>query len=906
MAEKIVSPGVFTNERDLSFLPAGIAAIGAAIVGPTPKGPAFVPTVCESFEDFRIQFGDLSEDTYVPYTVKSYLNSASTVTVIRVLQEGGYACGTINIHVTPPFTGSATYRIDAPPIGSDTGSLGANIPNTSATSMSLYTKLSVPTGSGDTIDSYTLANMTFYSASVLLTPTGSVFTSASRYVALFKSESITIPSSSNGTTYTALFTSYSVNTSNTITVGTIAPTTAVGFSNGVDYLKSSLPPSTSLNSTFAITLSGSNVPSQSFSGSLVATSNNNLANILGTKPTGNKYGHLYTWFQNAISGVPSNSFVTFTSRSFSGTGIGINLSGSTNGAYSEASTPWITSQTITGQATPDLFKIHTTADGTDTNKSIKVSIINTILPGQDPATDYGTFSILVRDFADTDQRPNVLESFTGLNLDPDSPNYICRRIGDKYSVIDSSNNIVVYGNYDNVSKYIYIEVDPAVASKAMTPTLRPFGFEPYVRPISSSFATPVVSYITQNTVINGAYNKKAYYGFDVTNDDNLNYLNPIPAGAIIDTATFNLSSCLVHPNASAADARSSFAGGSTIGNGSTFRGLDVATFLKFTVCFQGGFDGMDPAIQKNVGSAITAGNLFGMNCSSATAPGAAAYIKALNVINNADEYDINMIVTPGATIADHSSIINKAIEVAEDRGDTFVIADPVIQGRNAAAAIQAVSDSGIDSNYVATYWPWVKIVDTNRNKPVWVPPSVVVPRVVAYNDSVAYEWFAPAGLNRGGVSEAVDIELKLNQATRNDLYENKINAIATFPNQGVCIWGQKTMQAKPSALDRINVRRLLITLKKYIASSSRYLVFENNTTATRQRFLNIVTPYLETVKARQGLYAFRVVMDESNNTPDVIDRNIMYGQIYLQPAKAAEFIVLDFNILPTGASFENA
>ena len=315
---------------------------------------------------------------------------------------------------------------------------------------------------------------------------------------------------------------------------------------------------------------------------------------------------------------------------------------------------------------------------------------------------------------------------------------------------------------------------------------------------------------------------------------------------------------------------------------------------------------MDPAIAKKVGSAITPTNLFGMDCSTATAAGGAAYIKALNTIANADEYDINLIVTPGATIKDHSAIINKSIEVAEDRGDAFVLADPITQGGSVAAAVAAVVDSGIDSNYVGTYWPWVKIIDTDKNKPVWVPPSVVVPRVMAYNDSVAYEWFAPAGLNRGGVSEAVDVELRLNGAQRNDLYENKVNAIATFPSQGVCIWGQKTLQAKPSALDRINVRRLLITLKKFIASSSRYLVFENNTTATRQRFLNIVTPYLETVKSRQGLYAFRVIMDETNNTPDVIDRNIMYGQIYLQPAKAAEFIVLDFNILPTGATFDNA
>ena len=416
---------------------------------------------------------------------------------------------------------------------------------------------------------------------------------------------------------------------------------------------------------------------------------------------------------------------------------------------------------------------------------------------------------------------------------------------------------------------------------------------------------PTASFVIQLTQINNAYNKKAYYGWNYTVADNANYLKPLAAGTTTNGNAYNLDESFIHPSASLINPNSVLAAGRSI-SGSTFSGLDVSNFLKFSAPLQGGFDGMDPAIVKNVGSSITPTNLFGMNCSTATALGSVGYIKALNVISNSDEYDINMIVTPGATIADHSSIINKAIEVAEDRGDCFVIADPVIQGRSADAAVAAVSDSGIDSNYVGTYWPWVKILDTDKNKPVWVPPSVVVPKVIAYNDTVAYEWFAPAGLNRGGITEAIDIELKLSQATRNDLYENKINAIATFPNQGVCIWGQKTLQAKPSALDRINVRRLMITLKKYIASASRYLVFENNTTSTRQRFLNIVNPYLETVKARQGLYAFRVVMDETNNTPDIIDRNIMYGQIYLQPAKAAEFIILDFNILPTGATFTNA
>jgi phage tail sheath protein FI len=896
MAEKIVSPGVFTNEKDLSFLPAGIAAIGAAIIGPTIKGPAFVPTVVTDFNDFIAKFGGLSEETYVPYAVKNYLKSASTVTVVRVLQEGGYSTGVVNILLALPVTSSATsYALSvATPV--DTGSSAANLVGTS---LANYTKLAVTTASIDLFDTTTLQALTFYSASTLLTVTGSVFTSASKYVALFKSESITLPSSST-TTYNATFTSYPLQTTTTKVVGTIAPTTTIGYSTNVDYLKSTLPTAAYYTTVFPMTLSGSSVTAQSFSASLLSTSNNNIKTILGTSVGGSKYGYLYNWFPNtATSGV-----VTFESASSS---TGLNLSGS-NGYYSEATTPWITSQLITGQATPNLFKVHTIAEGTNTNEAIKVSIINTQLPGQNPASDYGTFTLLIRDYADTDQRPVVLETYSGLNLDPDSANYISRRIGDKYNVIDSNNNIVTYGNYNNVSKYIWIEVDSAVAQKAISANLKPFGVTGYVNPVSSSYSTPSVSYVTQNTVINGNYNKKAYYGFDFTSTDNLNYLSPIPGGAATDTTVFNLSTCYIHPSASKADTNSTFIGGQIINDGSTaiFKGIDVSTFLKFTVGLQGGFDGMDPAILKKVGSAIEGSNLFGMNCATATSAGSAAYIKALNVLGNADSYDINLIVTPGATIANHTSIINKAIEIAEDRGDCFVIADPVIQGASAATAISAVATSGIDSSYVGTYWPWVKITDTDKNKPVWVPPSVVVPRIMAYNDSVAYEWFAPAGLNRGGITEAVDIELKLSQADRNDLYENRINAIATFPNQGVCIWGQKTLQVKPSALDRINVRRLMITLKKYIASASRYLVFENNTTATRQRFLNIVNPYLETVKARQGLYAFKVVMDETNNTPDVIDRNVMYGQIYLQPAKAAEFIVLDFNILPTGASFENA
>jgi len=208
-----------------------------------------------------------------------------------------------------------------------------------------------------------------------------------------------------------------------------------------------------------------------------------------------------------------------------------------------------------------------------------------------------------------------------------------------------------------------------------------------------------------------------------------------------------------------------------------------------------------------------------------------------------------------------------------------------------------------DSNYAAMYWPWVKIADPDLNKNVWVPASVVIPGVYAFNDRVAAPWFAPAGLNRGGIDVAVQAERKLTQSNRDDLYDANVNPLASFPNTGIVVYGQKTLQKKSSALDRVNVRRLMIAAKKYIASASKFLVFEQNTAVTRNRFLNIVNPYFEDVQQRQGLYAFKVVMDDSNNTPDVIDRNQMVGQIFLQPTKTAEFIVIDFNILPTGAAF---
>jgi phage tail sheath protein FI len=282
---------------------------------------------------------------------------------------------------------------------------------------------------------------------------------------------------------------------------------------------------------------------------------------------------------------------------------------------------------------------------------------------------------------------------------------------------------------------------------------------------------------------------------------------------------------------------------------------------------------------------------------------AADYAAALTLLSNKDDYSFNLLLVPGATLGTSalSSISDDVIAVCEGRGDSMAIIDTTAYGANVAAAVTASAANG--SSYGAAYYPWVQLFSSNLGKAVWCPPSVVMGGVFAFNDQVGAEWFAPAGLNRGGIGSVLRAERRLSQEDRDNLYDTNVNPLASFPGEGVVAFGQKTLQKKSTSLDRINVRRLLITLKGFLGQVGRSLVFEQNTAATRNRFMSIANPYLESVVQRQGLYAYKVVMDDSNNTPDVIDRNQLVGQIFLQPSKTAEFIVLDFTVLPTGATF---
>jgi len=290
---------------------------------------------------------------------------------------------------------------------------------------------------------------------------------------------------------------------------------------------------------------------------------------------------------------------------------------------------------------------------------------------------------------------------------------------------------------------------------------------------------------------------------------------------------------------------------------------------------------------------ITAANVQGI------AP--AGYTQTIALLNNKDDYQFNVISAPGLNGVDHGTQVNSLVALAQNRTDCLAVIDLI--GYNSSVNQVTTQASSYDTSYAAAYWPWLQTIDAVTGQTVWAPASTYIPAVYAFTDASADPWFAPAGLVRGALGSVVRAERKLTSGNRDTLYEANVNPIATFPGSGVVVFGQKTLQKRASALDRVNVRRLLIALKSYIVQVSDGLVFEQNTNSTRNNFLAQVNPYLESVQQRQGLYAFKVVMDASNNTPDVIDRNELVGQIYLQPTKTAEFVILDFNVLPTGATF---
>ena len=465
------------------------------------------------------------------------------------------------------------------------------------------------------------------------------------------------------------------------------------------------------------------------------------------------------------------------------------------------------------------FQLETLSVGNVMNNSGSVSTSGSLVQGSSDNIRWeianinsgsGQFNLLIRRGDDNTSSKTILESWSGLSLDPNSPNYIEQVIGNQRLNLDTDSDgnkfIQTTGSFVNNSRYVRVK----------------------------SVDLPTYDYLDNE----GNFKSQFTASLPSRGSGSL-------AGAF-ENATGNVY------------------GG----------GANANTRLKM-------FEDIDVS------------SIQGLEASN--------YADALALLNNEDEYDYEILVLPGVTIQNGSSAVASAISTVTNRGDAIAVVDT----RNYGSTLnQTITSAGTqDSSYAATYWPWVQVLSNETGKLVWAPASTVIPGVYATNDRIGAEWFAPAGFNRGGVGGVIQAERKLSPADRDKLYLGKVNPIATFPGQGPVIFGQKTLQTAATSLDRVNVRRLLIELKRTIGNVAEGLLFEQNTAATRNRFLNQVNPYLESIQQRQGLYAYRVVMDDTNNTANVIDRNQMVGQVFIQPTRTAEYIILDFNVTPTGVSF---
>jgi hypothetical protein len=589
--------------------------------------------------------------------------------------------------------------------------------------------------------------------------------------------------------------------------------------------------------------------------------------------------------------------------------------------YQPAQTPYVVSE-LRGNKVLRLFRFITISDGNAANEQFKISIVN-IKP------DAREFDVLVRGFYDTDARPTILESFSRCTMDPTSANFIGRRIG------------TLDGLYTSKSSYVLVELD----EESDTTEAFPAGFVGYpIRDYQTNGKSDVINPImTFKTVYGEFENKRKYYlGLSETqgiDSDFFDYKGKYKSGDAwtgltsgfhmdIDASgvTIDDVNYLINPNNPTGGTYSPIfefqTGNAPFRTDNGLVGTDYEKIFarKFTFAPYGGYDGWDiyrtrrsntddflvsqkDGINGRISEAFKYRTLN--NGDTGINSDYYAYLEAIKTFENPEAVNINVFATPGIDTFDNTNLVEAAIEmIEEERADSLYIVTTPDYGNGAELSAQEavdIMDGNYDSNYTCTYWPWIQINDTENNVLIYVPPTRDVVRNIALTDNIAFPWFAAAGIQRGDV-DAIKARKKLTLAERDNLYENRINPIATFTSDGIKIWGNKTLQVKESALNRINVRRLLLQARKLISAVSIRLLFEQNDSVVRNQFLGLVNPILDNIRSERGLTDFRVVL---SNSPEDIDRNQLTGQIFLKPTRALEFIQLEFVIMNTGASFSN-
>ena len=822
MAEVFVSPGVYTQEIDDTFSPPpGAAAIGAALVGYTKKGPAFLPTTVNSFGQFRDRFGGLNPEFYMPYAANSYLRNSSTLNVTRVLGRGSVAAGTIGFLSFPKLTG-----------------------------------LSMSAVSGGCTVVGTIRKRTSGDGDILLSGTPSNFSL-----------------SSNGTIVTGL--------------------------------------------------------------SMNEASGSYIKKVLGTDPqtshTGEKltdvyvdavFDYGYSNVNGTVSGAAGTSSGVAAGTPFSSISANGDAFDDVTGGFAAAQSPWFVSQNAQG-AVQNLFRFFTRSHGQIENNSIKFQISNV----ETSVSSFPQFTLSIRNANDDDNRPEILESYANLNLNPNDPNYIGRAIGDRrvsYDLTQDPPELLFDGDFPNKSKLVRVEVN----TNGYPDDSRPAGFRG-VGSILAQCGGPAEGDATAReadgltgvvAVLPTVTNQNRDGVIDKIKVMGINFASPGVGDRLKKTVTSASGSTTADPGmlflsttgelgvtgdnveddtpvtpADFAIVNMVSSNSGNFVNSTTQRcqGLEDNEALKFVAPVFGGWDGYDP--RSNMLTVQDTGTVSG------------DFDVARKTLANPEEVEFNLLAVPGITSSGAGTPINNFLNMVENRADSFLLIDLATSTSTGSGLAMSVSNAQdqagkFDSSYGATYWPWIRINDSENNRLVWVPPSVEVMGAYAFNDRVGQPWFAPAGFNRGGLERVLEVRRRLTQTQRDNLYNNTpgVNPIATFPGQGIVIFGQKTLQKKLSVLDRVNVRRMMLTVRKTISRMSRNFVFEANNAQTRSNLLQMVNSYLGSVQAANGINEFRASIQEG---ADLVDRNVIKGKIFLKPTTVAEIVIFDFTLTPQGASF---
>ena len=939
-----VSPGVYTSEKDLTFVTRQVGVTSLGLLGETPKGPAFEPVFISNYDEFISYFGGLDPEKFkgtgfhkyeLNYIAKSYLSQTNQLYVSRVLGLSGYKAGNAWAITMVSAEDPDTVGIS----NTTSGTLLTYSATTGGTPISLsFSDANLQALYNDGQLSTTFNTIGLLSTGETLSITSPVYVKTG---CDFSGATFDMTVIAKGTTGGGIITG--------VTSGTVVSYSATCFSeldgSVVATLRSrgeydaneqlifdvtGVTDTLMVNTTsiegnplgsFNISGSASNNVSFNYEVSMDRTKKNYIQSVLGSS-TRDKDTQLFVEevYTNALEDLISESKVRGLETSF--VNIGSTTTNNLNNyqeQWKSASSPWVLSElkgTGSGSTLQRLFRFVTISDGNSANEDVKFSILN-IQP------DSKTFDLVVRKFNDTDANLNVVEKFSNITLDSTQSGFIGRKIG------------TTDGEYPLRSKYIMVELydsnDPDLANHF------PAGFEGVVnRTYVGSNRTalpPQISYKTRYTDFNTSKLRKVYLGLNTNigvDQDFFDYkgLNAINSGEWTGKTDgfhmdVNANGALVElgnnsyvptlqVGISAFTTNSSLAGGP----------YENLSSRKFTFAPFGGYDGWDEYRNQrtnkdtftktgNKGALGLTNGTFSTYVTSEGDEGITsdyyAFLEGIYTMNNPEAVNINVFATPGLDLRDQPGLIENAVDMVEqDRADSlYIVSTPDTDSDglplSSDEAVSILEDSGIDSNYSATYWPWLQMNDTENNRYVWLPPTLEVVRNIALTDNVAFPWFAAAGYNRG-TTNAIKARVKLKLDDRDTLYEGRINPMATFSDVGVVIFGNKTLQSKESALNRINVRRLLLQARKLISAVSVRLLFEQNDEVVRNQFLSLVNPILDNIRKERGLTDFRVSLYD---TPESIDRNELNGKIFIKPTRSLEFISIEFNITNTGASFDD-